>query len=77
MAFITLVEITLIAWLIWLIVSQCILPGLQGKPMFPILWTKQAKLDAEKARLLQQLAEQDTVQDIEHLRERLKHKERT
>ena len=76
MAFIALLEMVLVAGLIYLVVSQLLLPALKGEPLCPLMWAKQAQLDAEKARLLQQLAEQDTEKDVEQLREQLKRKER-
>lgn len=77
MAFISLMEIALIVGLVWLIVTQVLIPALKGEPLFPLVWTKQTRLDAEKARLSQQLTEQDTAKDVERLREKLKRKERT
>ena len=71
MAFVRAFEIILAIGIGWLVISQIIIPSINGLPLFPALWRKQDKLATEKALLNERIAEKSAEAELQELRNKL------
>ena len=75
MALVALIEVVALVGLGWLVLSQFVLPIIKGDPVLPMFWSMADTLDAEKAKLEQQLEDKRVAEEVEALRKKLLHKD--
>ena len=75
MALVALIEAVALVGLGWLVLSQFVLPIIKGDPVLPMFWTMADSLDAEKAKLEQQIKDKAAAEEVEALRKRLLHRD--